>query len=70
MEEGRKMGIEEGLKQGIEQGKTEGREQGVKEESNRIIINMLQKGMKVEQIEDLIGVSKEEIQRVKEQLDK
>ncbi len=68
MEEGRKKGIEEGLKQGIEKGKTEGREQGVKEESNRIIINMLQKGMKVDQIEELIGVPKEEIERIKERL--
>ncbi len=71
LKKGMKKGLEEGRKkgrkEGREEGRKEGKKEGKKEESKRIIINMLQKGMKVEEIEDLIGVPKEEIERIKEQ---
>ncbi len=61
----REEGLKEGLKEGRKKGLKEGLKQGMKEESKRIIINMLQKGMEVEEIEDLIGITKEEIEQIR-----
>ena len=61
----REEGLKEGLKEGRKKGLKEGLKQGMKEESKRIIINMLQKGMEVEEIEDLIGITTEEIEQIR-----
>lgn len=70
----RQVGLEEGRRKGMKEGKKEGRKVGIKEgrkeESKRIITNMLQKGMTLEEIEELTGATKEEIEQIKENIKK
>lgn len=49
-------GMKEGLKQGIEQGKNE--------EKKNVIVNMYKKGMKIEDICDVVDMKKEEIHKI------
>lgn len=65
LKEGRRQGVKEGREEGIKEGRKEGIKEGKKEESKRIIINMLKKEMKLDEIVDLTGVAKEEIEEVK-----
>ena len=64
-EEGLKQGKEEGLKQGKEEGLKQGKEQGEKEEKIRIARKLLEKKMQLEQIEDITGLTKDEIEKIK-----
>lgn len=69
-EEGLKQGKEEGLKQGkgegLKQGKEEGLKQGEKEEKIRTTKKLIEKNMPIEQIEEITGLTKEEILKIKD----
>ena len=71
-EEGRKEGKEEGLKEGHKEGKEEGikegREEGSKDERSKIAINLIRLGASCEIIAQATGLSKEEISRLKKEL--
>ncbi len=60
-EEGHKVGKEEGLKEGKEEGIKEGREEGAKRNSCDIAKRMLEKGIDVETISELTGLTEKEI---------
>ena len=60
-EEGRKEGKEEGLKEGKEEGIKEGREEGAKQKSFDIAKRMLEKGIDIETISELTGLTEKEI---------
>ena len=64
-EEGRKEGKEEGLKEGRKEGKEEGikegRAEGVKQNSFDIAKRMLEKGIDIETISELTGLTEKEI---------
>ena len=60
-EEGHKEGKEEGLKEGKEEGIKEGREEGAKRNSCDIAKRMLEKGIDVETISELTGLTEKEI---------
>ena len=67
-EEGHKVGKEEGLKEGKEEGIKEGREEGAKKNSFDIAKRMLEKGIDIETISELTGLTAEEISRLKEEM--
>ena len=71
-EEGHKEGKEEGLKEGRKEGKEEGikegREEGSKDERSKIAINLIRLGASCEIIAQATGLSKEEISRLKKEL--
>ena len=60
-EEGHKVGKEEGLQEGKEEGIKEGREEGAKKKSFDIAKRMLEKGIDVETISELTGLTEKEI---------
>ena len=64
-EEGHKVGKEEGLKEGRKEGKEEGikegREEGAKRNSCDIAKRMLEKGIDIETISELTGLTEKEI---------
>ena len=64
-EEGHKVGKEEGLKEGRKEGKEEGikegREEGAKQKSFDIAKRMLEKGIDIETISELTGLTEKEI---------
>ena len=60
-EEGHKEGKEEGLKEGKEEGIKEGREEGAKQKSFDIAKRMLEKGIDIETISELTGLTEKEI---------
>ena len=60
-EEGHKVGKEEGLKEGKEEGIKEGREEGAKQKSCDIAKRMLEKGIAIETISELTGLTEKEI---------
>ena len=68
-EEGLKVGKEEGLQQGIKEGRKEGREEGKKEgreeEKINIVRKLLKKGMAIDEISEITGMTKEEIEKEK-----
>ena len=63
-EEGHKVGKEEGLKVGRE----EGRAEGAKQNSFDIAKRMLQKGIAIETISELTGLTAEEVSRLKKEM--
>ena len=67
-EEGHKVGKEEGLKEGKEEGIKEGREEGAKQKSCDIAERMLEKGIDIETISELTGLTAEEVSRLKEEM--
>ena len=67
-EEGHKVGKEEGRKEGKEEGIKEGREEGAKQNSCDIAKRMLEKGIDIETISELTGLTAEEISRLKEEM--
>ena len=60
-EEGLKEGREEGHKEGKEEGIKEGREEGAKQKSFDIAKRMLEKGIAIETISELTGLTEKEI---------
>ena len=67
-EEGLKEGLREGRKKGMKQGMKQGMQQGIEEKTRKVVINMLQKEMNIEDIMELVEISKEEIQKIKEEM--
>ena len=63
-EEGHKVGKEEGLKEGKEEGIKEGREEGAKQNSCDIAKRMLEKGIDIETISELTGLTEKEISKL------
>ena len=63
-EEGHKVGKEEGLKEGKEEGIKEGREEGAKQKSFDIAKRMLEKGIDIEIISELTGLTEKEISKL------
>ena len=67
-EEGHKVGKEEGLKEGHKEGKEEGikegREEGAKKKSFDIAKRMLEKGIDIETISELTGLTEKEISKL------
>ena len=61
----RHKGTEEGLRQGKEEGLKQGKEEGEREEKTRIAKKLLEKKIKLEQIEDITGLTKAEIEKIK-----
>ena len=72
-EEGRKEGKEEGLKEGHKEGKEEGikegSEKGAKQKSFDIAKRMLEKGIDIETISELTGLTAEEVSMLKNRSD-
>ena len=66
-ESGREEGREEGHKVGKEEGLKEGREEGAKQKSFDIAKRMLEKGIDIETISELTGLTAEEVSRLKEE---
>ena len=60
-ETGREEGREEGHKVGKEEGRKEGREEGAKQKSFDIAKRMLEKGIAIETISELTGLTEKEI---------
>jgi len=58
-------GKEEGKKEGLNEGIKKGREEGLKEKSMEIAKNMLKKGYKIEDIVEISGLAKEEVETLK-----
>ena len=67
-EEGLKVGREEGHKEGKEEGLKEGRAEGARQKSFDIAQRMLEKGIDIETISELTGLTAEEVSRLKEEL--
>ena len=67
-EEGLKVGREEGHKEGKEEGRKEGREEGVKQNSFDIAKRMLEKGIDIETISELTGLTAEGVSRLKKEM--
>ena len=63
-ETGREEGREEGHKVGKEEGLKEGREEGAKQNSCDIAKRMLEKGIDVETISELTGLTEKEISKL------
>ncbi|MDM5248816.1 PD-(D/E)XK nuclease family transposase [Lysinibacillus sp. G4S2] len=62
---GREQGKTEGIKEGLEQGIEQGIEQGRKQEQIEIVKKLLKRHQTVEEIMDLLGLSREEIEKIK-----
>ena len=67
-ESGREEGREEGHKEGKEEGIKEGRAEGAKQNSCDIAKRMLEKGIDIETISELTGLTAEEVSRLKEEM--
>ena len=64
-EEGMQKGIEEGMQKGIEKGIEEGMQKGIEKGIEKVAVNALNKGLSVEDIIDLTGLTKEQILSLK-----
>ena len=68
IEYARESGREEGHKVGKEEGLKVGREEGAKQKSFDIAQRMLQKGIDIETISELTGLTAEEVSRLKKEM--
>ncbi len=66
MRTAREKGLEEGIKEGREEGVKEGIKEGAKQERLEIAKNMLKEKVNIEVIERVTGLTKEEIEKLKE----
>ena len=64
IEYARETGREEGHKVGKEEGRKEGREEGAKQNSCDIAKRMLEKGIDIETISELTGLTEKEISKL------
>ena len=64
-EKGIEQGIEKGIEKGIEQGIEKGIEKGIEQEKIEIVKNMLKDEVDISVISKYTGLSKEEIERLK-----
>ena len=58
----RRQGIKQGIEQGMEQGIKQGMEKGINQERKENAKKMLEKGIKIEDISEITGLTKEEIE--------
>ena len=63
-EEGREQGIKEGRKEGRKEGIKEGKIEGIKEEKIEIAKKMLKRKMNIEEIQDITGLKRVEIENL------
>ncbi len=63
-----KAGYDKGLKAGIEQGINQGIEQGVNQEKKEIAKRLLKMKMSINQIMEVTGLTKEDIERINNEL--
>ena len=63
-EEGLKVGREKGLEEGHKKGHKEGKEEGAKQKSFDIAKRMLEKGIDIETISELTGLTEKEISKL------
>ncbi|MFK5969552.1 MAG: JAB domain-containing protein [Candidatus Marithrix sp.] len=63
-QKGFKVGKDEGLKEGIEIGREEGKEDGLKEGKIEMALGMKQKGIDLQMIKEISGLSIEEIEKL------
>ncbi|SHG73120.1 conserved hypothetical protein (putative transposase or invertase), partial [Thermosyntropha lipolytica DSM 11003] len=68
IEEGIRKGIEQGIAKGIEQGIAKGIEQGIEKGKEEAALNALQKGLDIETIVEITGLSVERIEELKKKL--
>ena len=61
LKEGHKKGHKEGKEEGLKEGRAEGREEGAKQNSFDIAQRMLEKGIDIETISELTGLTEKEI---------
>lgn len=59
-----KQGLEEGMSKGLEEGRKEGEKAGAKKKQLEIAKMMKNKGMDVDTIVEITGLSKEEIEKL------
>ena len=64
----KEIGVKEGLEEGIKMGIEEGMEKGSKNEKIEIAKKMLKENIKVEVIERITGLTKTEIDKIKEKV--
>lgn len=64
MKEGMQKGMQEGMKEGMKQGIKEGIKKGIKEGIVKTAKNLLKLGMSIEQIEEVTGLTEEEIKKL------
>ncbi len=62
--EGREEGREEGRLEGHKEGLVEGKKQGIRDSLSNVVINMEEKGYTLDDIEDVTGLSFEEIKTI------
>ena len=65
IEEGLQKGIEEGMQKGIEEGMQKGMQKGIEEGMQKVAVNALNKGMSVDDIVDLTGLTKDQVLSLK-----
>lgn len=63
-----KAGYDKGLKAGIEQGINQGIEQGVNQEKKEIAKRLLKMKMSINQIMEVTGLTKEDVERINNEL--
>ena len=61
LEQGREEGMKKGLKKGLKKGRAEGRAEGEKQKALSIAKAMLQRGLDIQMIAELCGLTAEEI---------
>ena len=67
-DKGLKAGIEQGINQGIENGINQGIEQGVNQEKKEIAKRLLKMKMSINQIMEVTGLTKEDVERINNEL--
>ncbi|MCI9287744.1 MAG: hypothetical protein HFJ57_07320 [Clostridia bacterium] len=65
MEEAIEMIEADAIERGLQKGLQKGIQKGIKQKTEMIINNMLQKGMKLDEIKELTGATNNEIEEVK-----
>src|SRR5699024_8572192 len=70
LEQGREQGREEGREEGREQGREQGREEGRERSRIETIENMLRKGFGIDLICDIMKVSQDYVETVRNNMDK
>lgn len=64
LQEGLAQGLEQGIEQGLEQGIEQGLEQGIEQKAQEIAIKMINKGINLEIIVDVTGLTVEQVQKL------
>ena len=60
---------EEGLQQGLREGLQQGREEGLQQSLEKVVINLLRKGMDLEVVVEVTDLSRSAVQRLQREID-